>query len=204
MAKMYWTAPSRVPTVQPPTQRSAVQRLFCLFLMFFSAAASAQQAPAVSADAAARAVARGAVVVDLRAAADYQAGHLPGAVALDAAALLQERDALQAVVSRHGIDLSREVIVLGQPGDLLAQQVQAHLLAYASGRVSWFVGGVVEWQLSGRPLHTGTTSRAPVPQYLVRFTPAADAGARMAAATLRDTGPVPATGQATLASRSAL
>lgn len=181
-----------------------MQRLSCLFLMLFSAAVSAQPAPAVSADAAAQALARGAVVVDIRAQADYQAGHLPGAVALDASALLQDRDALQAAVSRHGVDLSREVIVLGQPGDPRAQQVQTHLLAYASGRVSWFVGGVVEWQLSGRPLHTGTTSRAPVPQYLVRFTPAADTGARMAAASLRDAGAAAAPGPTVLVHRSAL
>lgn len=184
-----------------------MQRLFCLFLMFFSAAVSAQHAPAVSADAVAQALARGAVVVDIRAPAEHQAGHLAGAVALDASALLQDRGALQAVVSRHGIDLSREVIVLGQPGDLRAQQVQTHLLAYASGRVSWFVGGMVEWQLSGRPVHTGvanTARRAPVPQYLVRFAPATNTGARMAAASLRDAGPATVSGPTAMVNRSAL
>jgi 3-mercaptopyruvate sulfurtransferase SseA len=141
---------------------------------------------AVSADAAAQALARGAVVVDIRPAADYAQGHLPGAVSVPGAASAESRAALQQLVSSRGIDLSREVVVMGQAGDANAQRLQASLLAYATGRVNWFVGGVGEWTLSGRPLATaGVTPRAPVPQHLVALQPA-QALPRMAGATLRD------------------
>lgn len=143
-------------------------------------------AQAVSADAAAQVLAQGAVVVDVRPAAAFAQGHLPGAVSVPEAAQAQGRDALQQLVSRHGIDLSRQVLVMGQPGDLQAQALQERLQAYASGRVQWLVGGAHEWALSGRPLATQSpAARAPVPQHLVLFAPA-QAAPRMAGAALRD------------------
>lgn len=147
----------------------------------------------VSADDAAAAVARGARVVDVRAATDYSAGHLPGAVLLDARAALVDRAALQAMVSARGVDLSREVVVVGQQGDPLAQQLQAHLKAYATGRVAWLVGGVTEWTMTGRGLVTGAVALPAVPQFLVPLQPQGPAP-RMAGATLRDVallGPAP-------------
>ena len=169
--------------------------LLSLALFATSAATIAQPMPALSADAAAQALARGAVVVDVRAPATYRAGHLPGAVAVDADAAITSREALQAVVSRQGIDLSREVVVVGEPGDLRAQRLQQQLAAHASGRVGWLVGGTHEWVLTGRALHSGGATRAPVPQHLVRFSPVAsetpDATRTAASASLRD---LPATG----------
>lgn len=104
-------------------------------------AALSAHADFVSADDAAEALARGARVVDVRSAAAYGAGHLPGAVLVEATVAMADRASLQALVSRQGVDLSREVVVVGQAGDVLAQQLHAHLKAYATGRVSWLVGG---------------------------------------------------------------
>lgn len=140
---------------------------------------------AVSADAAALAVERGAVVVDIRSVADYARGHLPGAVSVPDAAGTDERAVLQQLVSSRGIDLSREVLVVGHAGDAQAQRLQASLLQYATGRVNWLVGGVSEWALSGRPLATLGSVRPPVPQHLVRLQPT-QAQPRMAGASLRD------------------
>lgn len=145
----------------------------------------AAQTP-VSADAAAQAIARGAAVVDLRTSADYALGHLPRAVSVPEAAAAGDRDALQTLVSRHGIDLSREVVVVGQPGDGAAAHFQARLARYATGRVHWLVGGTHEWALSGRPLSTEAHTAAPVPQYLVALQPQAELP-RMAGASVRDT-----------------
>lgn len=171
--------------------------LLSLSLFAAHAAATAQQLPALSADAAAQALARGAVVVDVRDPARYRAGHLPGAVVVDADAAIVSREVLQSVVSSRGIDLSREVVVVGEPGDLRAQRLQQHLAAHASGRVAWLVGGTHEWVLTGRSLHSGGATRAPVPQHLVRFTPEAanpsDSTRMAASATLRD---LPASGPA--------
>lgn len=142
---------------------------------------------AVSADAAAQALARGAAVLDIRPADDFARGHLPGAVSAPGAAATEDRAALQQLVSSQGIDLSREVLVMGQPGDAHAQRLHAALLAYATGRVQWFVGGVHEWTLSGRPLASAapTVARPPVPQHLVALQPEQTVP-RMAGAALRD------------------
>lgn len=149
-------------------------------------AALAQQSDAISADVAAHVLSQGAVVVDLRPATEFLQGHLPGAVSLPQAASAADRDTLQQLVSRHGIDLSRGVVLMGQPGDVQAQALQARLAAYATGRVQWLVGGANEWALSGRPLATTSAPpRAPVPQHLVRLAPQ-DSHPRMAGASLRD------------------
>jgi len=167
-----------------------MKRIAPLILALFTGAASAQVADTVSAHAAALALARGATVVDVRAVHDFQQGHLPGAVSLDAVAALAGRDALQNLVSRLGVNLSREVVVVGQPGDLLAQRLQKQLRQYATGRVSWLVGGAHEWALSGRPLETVAVVRAAVPQYLVALHPRLDEP-RMAGAALREPQPGP-------------
>ena len=164
-----------------------MKRIAPLILALFACGASAKVANVVSADAAARALARGATVVDVRSVQDFQLGHLPGAVLLDAAAALASRQALQDLVSRQGVNLSREVVVVGQPGDLLAQRLQQQLVQYATGRVTWLEGGAHEWALSGRPLQTQAVAKPPVPQYLVLLQPELR-DARMAGAALRDPG----------------
>jgi 3-mercaptopyruvate sulfurtransferase SseA len=176
-----------------------VKNIFAtLLLASLAPFAQAQELPApwalaVSAEAAAQALARGAVVLDVRPAADFTRGHLPGAVSAPGAGALEDRTALQQLVSSQGIDLSREVVVMGEPGDAQAQRLHTSLLAYATGRVQWFVGGAHEWVLSGRPLATAAsvtssntvTTRAPVPQHLVALQPE-HAAPRMAGAALRD------------------
>lgn len=185
MANLYWTQAAAAPRVQPRPESTPMKHIAALILALSASAASAQVADAVSAQAAAQALARGATVVDVRAPADYRAGHLPGAVLLDAHAATRGLAELQEHVSRQGVDLSREVVVVGQPGDLLAQRLQQHLAQYATGRVSWLVGGVHEWVLSGRPVDTTWVALPAVPQYLVPLRAEARTP-RMAGAALRD------------------
>jgi rhodanese-related sulfurtransferase len=187
MANLYWTAVAANPRVQPCPESILMKRIAPLILALLAGTASAQVADAASAHAAAQALARGATVVDVRAAHDFHQGHLPGAVLLDAAAALASRQALQDLVSRLGVNLSREVVVVGQPGDPLAQRLQKQLAQYATGRVTWLVGGTYEWALSGRPLQTQAIAKPPVPQYLVILQPELRI-ARMAGAALRDPG----------------
>ncbi len=142
-------------------------------------------ASTVSADAAQEALARGAFVVDIRDAGDYAAGHLPGAISAPGLGVAGDLTSLQALVSRHGIDLSREVLIVGRPGDERAFKLQARLAGYATGRVVWLVGGVHEWALSGRAIETQVAVLPPVPQYLVQLQPSAPAP-RMAGANMRD------------------
>jgi 3-mercaptopyruvate sulfurtransferase SseA len=122
---------------------------------------------AVSADAAALAVAQGASVVDVRSPSAYAAGHLPGAVRLPHNAATLPVAQLERLVSVAGIDLSRTVLVVGEPGDAHAQALWQTLGQYASGRVLWLVGGALEWQLRGHSLTTQTAAVHAVPQHLV-------------------------------------
>lgn len=148
------------------------------------------QAEAVSAQSARAALARGAVAWDIRPAADYRAGHLPGAVQA-APALLATWEgeaslaALEQAVSAAGVDLSREVVVYGEPGDVRAQALYDALKRVAPGRVHWLVGGAVEWSLSGAALSREDSVRRPVPQRLVVQDVVTDAPVRMAADALR-------------------
>ncbi|MGA8515675.1 MAG: rhodanese-like domain-containing protein [Burkholderiaceae bacterium] len=122
---------------------------------------------AVSADAAAQAMAHGASVVDVRSPSAYAAGHLPGAARLPQEAAILPLEQLERLVSAAGLDLSRTVLVVGEPGDANAQALWHALGAYASGRVLWLVGGALEWHLRGYQLSTQATVLPAVPQYLV-------------------------------------
>lgn len=131
--------------------------------------ASANGHEAVSADAAALALAQGATVVDVRSAQAYAQGHLPNAALLPQDAARLSVSTLGRLLSGAGIDLSRTVLVVGEPGDASAQALWHTLSAYATGRVLWLVGGTTEWQMTGRALSTQVLAAQAVPQYLVRL-----------------------------------
>ncbi len=133
--------------------------------------ASVARAEVVGAHVAQAAVSRGAIVWDLRERTDYLAGHLPGAVQartdwLGDGSAEPALDALQQAVSDAGIDLSREVIVYGQPGDARVMALYRTLERVAAGKVHWLVGGVAEWQQAGAALSQDESLRRPVPQRL--------------------------------------
>lgn len=153
-------------------------------LLLASGLASAE---IVSATAAAQRLQEGAQAWDVRSPGQGQV--LPGAVQLDAQACLEwlasgHVQALSAAVSAAGIDLSRDVVIYGSAGDVQAQALYTALQTVATGRVLWFVGGIAEWQLSGRRTVAQPSPRLPVPQHLVALS--AEAAPRMAAASLRD------------------
>ncbi len=149
-----------------------------------STRALAGQAIAVSADDAQQAIAQGAFVVDVRESADFVAGHLPQASSVPRDLASQPLQAVASHLSQAGIDTSRTVLIMGDAGDLQAQALWQRLSQVASGRVLWLVGGVQEWQLTGRALSTEVIQRLPVPQFLTPFD-AANAATRMAGSKVR-------------------
>jgi 3-mercaptopyruvate sulfurtransferase SseA len=163
------------------------QTLGALCLAAAACAAHSAGHDAVSADAAAVALAQGATVVDVRNAAAFDQGHLPGAVHWSLGTA-DTPAALARFVSQAGVDLSRTVLVVGEPGDARAQALWHTLGSYATGRVLWLVGGTTEWQMTGRGLSTQTTVAKAVPQHLVQLH-ATPAQARMAGYSLRTVAP---------------
>lgn len=194
---LYWTRWCSLVTLQ------VMHNLFCLFsyaakhLLRASAmsavlgsallggTARAGGHEAVSADAAAQAISQGAVVVDVRSDSRFAQGHLPQATRLVAAAGRYSSAALARAVSDAGVDLSRTVVLVGEPGDLEAQALWRTLSVYARGRVLWLVGGIPEWQMTGRSLSTQSFVAKAVPQHLVALR-SEPAQSRMAGFSLRE------------------
>ncbi len=155
--------------------------VLCISLL----AANAVRAENLSAPAAEAAMSAGALAWDVRANATSS---LPGAVQIDAHSLdgwLQDHDiaTLRQAVSAAGLDLSRDIVVYGEAGDLRAQALVASLQSISPGRVHWLVGGTSEWAMSGRKLEAAAATRLPVPQWLVA--PVGDGPKAMASAALR-------------------
>jgi 3-mercaptopyruvate sulfurtransferase SseA len=175
-----------------PTPRQMAHRRCIAAAVFASVAllcplTQAAGHEAVSADAAALALAQGARVVDVRSPSAYAAGHLPGAARLPQGVAALPLAQLERLVSDAGADLSRTVLVMGEPGDANAQALWQTLSQYSSGRVLWLVGGALEWQLRGHALSTQSTSVHAVPQHLVPHQ-AQPTQARMAGEALRQGG----------------
>lgn len=139
-----------------------------LMLVVFSACGFVHAAghEPVSADSAAVALAQGAVVVDVRRGEAYAQGHLMGAVSVPPDVAHRPLPELASLLSRAGVDSSRTVLIVGQAGDANAQALYERLTTVIPGRVLWLVGGVLEWQMTGRPLTRDVQVRSPLPQIL--------------------------------------
>jgi rhodanese-related sulfurtransferase len=155
-----------------------------LLSLFFVAQVQAGSASAVSADDAQLAIAQGAYVIDVRSAQAFAAGHVLHATALPTNAAALPLPELAALLTKAGVDSSRVMLVVGDAGDANAQALWLQLAGVTSGRVLWLVGGVQEWQLTGRTLTTVISQRLPVPQFLTPFN-AAHSGVRMAGSKMR-------------------
>lgn len=114
----------------------------------------------------------GAIVWDARSAADYAAGHIPGAVNFGAAGDLfrdpSREDPPSPAVAAHlfgsaGIDIAqRDVIVYTTKGDPFAYYA-ARMLEYYGGRHGKvYHGGIEDWKATGRLLATEPTRLPPV------------------------------------------
>lgn len=183
LISLYWTSDSMVLKVV-----CIMKKFTCVvtatFALLLTSYAQAGQVGAVSADDAQAAVERGAFVVDVRSLAAFAQGHLSQAASLPADAAQRPLQNLAALLSKAGIDSSRTVLVVGEPGDANAQALWQRLASVSSGRVLWLVGGVQEWQMRGHALTTIVSVRSPVPQFLASFDAPANAS-RMAGSKVR-------------------
>jgi thiosulfate/3-mercaptopyruvate sulfurtransferase len=118
----------------------------------------------------AKAIARGAIVWDVRDTGAYFDGHIPGAVSLPAVPLLldEKTQALAPVVhvaaqlGANGIDLKREIVVYGQSASTEAYFAQFALEYFGARRVNVFHQGITGWRASKRPVSTAPAKLKPV------------------------------------------
>lgn len=100
-------------------------------------------------------------LVDLRPAAEYAAGHLPGAVRVDPAPLRDPRDRelflpsageVTTVMRRAGIGPATHVVAYDGSGGLFAARLWLLLSQFGHPRVSLLNGGFGKWNAEGRPV----------------------------------------------------
>jgi thiosulfate/3-mercaptopyruvate sulfurtransferase len=137
--------------------------------MIGSAAGAAEIVDAAYVEAA---LARGAVVWDVRDGASYAQGHIPGAVNVgELGAVLRDPHRedwlptaqVQAVLGRGGIDLiGREVIAYSHTGDPNAYHALMGLRHFGSRAAKVFHGGLDAWQAAGKPVSKEPTVLKPV------------------------------------------
>jgi thiosulfate/3-mercaptopyruvate sulfurtransferase len=126
------------------------------------------------------ALARGAVVWDVRDAASYKDGHIPGAVNVgELGTVLRDPNRedwlpaaqVQAVLGRGGIDpLHREVIAYSRLGDPNAYHALMGLRHFGGRMAKVFHGGLDAWQAAGKPV---TKEPTVLPPLALTLTPAA-------------------------------
>jgi thiosulfate/3-mercaptopyruvate sulfurtransferase len=116
-----------------------------------------------------QAIARGAIVWDVRPPVDYQKGHLPGAVSIgDAASVLRDAnredfisvEAIERILGGAGIDPSHEVVVYGNRG-AWNPYFGLYTMQYFGGKsTSVYHDGIEDWVAAGKPVATAE-SRLP-------------------------------------------
>lgn len=158
---------------------TASRGLAALFMMLITTLAAAGEI--VDAAYVEAALARGAIVWDVRDAASYDKGHVPGAVnAGELSAVLRDPNTenwlptaqVQAVLGRAGIDpIGREVIVYSRNGDPTAYYALGGLRYFGSPSAKVFHGGLDAWQAAGKAVAKEATV---LPSLALTLTPAAN------------------------------
>lgn len=124
-----------------------------------------------------QAVERGAIVWDVRPAADYLAGHIPGAVNIgDPTKVLRStnREAFLPVwriatkLGAAGIDPSREIIVYGSRGAPQAYFGRFALRYFGADRVKVYHDGIDGWKSAGREVSASATK---LPSLVLQLNP---------------------------------
>ena len=145
--------------------------IFISLLMLWAQAAAAASPTIVDRDYVAAAIARNAVVWDVRPAAAYAKGHIAGAISIgDAAKVLRDEntedfittDRIENILGSAGLDPHREIIVYGSRGTW-NPYFGLYALQYfggTSGRV--YHDGIEDWVAAGRAISSDAAQLPPV------------------------------------------
>jgi thiosulfate/3-mercaptopyruvate sulfurtransferase len=140
-------------------------------------ALTAPWADGVLVETATLASAKRVLIVDARAKADFESGHIPGALHIDPATLSETRGGVRGILKSEGevsrllaeagIQPSVPIVVyaaMEAPDDLKSATRLFWILEYMGYReVAVLDGGLAKWAAEGRPLAKGATTPLPVP-----------------------------------------
>ena len=137
-----------------------------LLVVALAIAVDALAAPIVGTEEVEAALARGALIWDVRAEEDYRQGHIPGAVNIDDV-LVQLRDArtedylpvaqLQQLLGDAGIDPAREIVLYGAKAATSPYFGLITMQWLGGNRASVYHGGIDDWKAAGKPTATDPT-----------------------------------------------
>src|SRR5437870_12016612 len=153
-------------------RRVVMKRLILIPLLFLWAQAAGAASPTiVDGDYVAEAIARNAIVWDVRAADAYAKGHIAGAISIgDAAKVLRDEntedfiatDRIEKILGAAGLDPHRETIVYGSRGGW-QPYFGLYTLQYFSGKnVRVYHEGIEGWTGAGRPVSRDASKLSPV------------------------------------------
>jgi thiosulfate/3-mercaptopyruvate sulfurtransferase len=139
-----------------------IKRLILLPFLFLCAQAAMGASPTiVDGNYVAEAIARNAVVWDVRAADAYANGHIAGAVSIgDAARVLRDEntedfiatDRIEKILGAAGLDPNRETIVYGSRGTWNPYFGLYTLQYFGGSNVRVYHDGIEDWAAAGRPV----------------------------------------------------
>lgn len=112
---------------------------------------------------------RDAIVLDVRAPAAYERGHIPGAVSLDIGTTRDSKtedyiplDQVAKILGDAGLDPNKETIVYATRGSAGAYFGQVTLELFGNKKVHVYHGGIDDWTAGGKPIATQPTKLAAV------------------------------------------
>jgi len=117
------------------------------------------------------AIARNAIVWDVRAAEAYARGHIAGAISVgDAARVLRDENTedfiaterIEKILGGAGLDPGREIIVYGSRGTWHPYFGLYTLQYFGAGNVRVYHEGIEDWVAAGRPVSREAAQLAPV------------------------------------------
>jgi thiosulfate/3-mercaptopyruvate sulfurtransferase len=150
--------------------------LFIPLLILWAQAAAAASPTIVDADYVAAAIARNAVVWDVRPAAAYAKGHIAGAISFgDAAKVLRDEntedfiatDRIEKILGAAGLDPHRETIVYGSRGTWNPYFGLYALQYFGGSNVRVYHDGIEDWAAAGRAINLDVAQLPPVALTLV-------------------------------------
>jgi thiosulfate/3-mercaptopyruvate sulfurtransferase len=114
---------------------------------------------------------RGAIAWDVRSAAAYRQGHIPGAVNVDdAGTVLRDentedyiaREDIERILGGAGIDPRREIVVYGAKANPYAYFGLVTLQYFGAAHARVYHGGIDDWRDAGHAVATEPTKLTPV------------------------------------------
>jgi thiosulfate/3-mercaptopyruvate sulfurtransferase len=155
-----------------------IKRLFSLSLLLISSLATAQPNDAIIQTAQVEAaIARGAIIWDVRDEKSYLEGHIPGAINIgDAGNILRDANKedyittakIQAIFNQAGLDVNKDVVVYGSRGNPYAYFGLYTINYFGGKQVQIYHDGIDGWKSAGLPLQK---DRATLPAVSVVLVP---------------------------------